>query len=361
MLQLIKNWLNRYILDPELAMLWLFLLFIVVVFAFFGKILAPVFVSLVLAYLLQWPIGALEKLRFPKTAAVLSVYISFLSLVILGIVILLPLLFRQLSTLISEIPSMAVHGQKILLYLPTRYPAYVSATQIQDWISEFKSGLTHFGQWVLSTSLLYIPNIIVFAIYFVLVPLLVYFFLLDQKKIIGWFTQYLPKKRRLISQVWTEVYEQTGNYVRGKAVEMLIVWIVTYIAFELLHLQYAILLSVLVALSVIIPYIGAVMVTFPVVIIGFLQWGWTAHFAYLIIVYAVIITLDANVLVPFLFSEVVDLHPVTIIIAVLLFGGLFGFWGVFFAIPLASVGKAILSAVAYKKDNSNNNHLPDHS
>lgn len=346
MLQLIKAWLSRYILDQELAILWLFLLFIIIVFALLGNILAPVLVSIVIAYLLQWPISSLQRLRLPRLAAVLSVYVSFISLVVLGIVGLLPLLFRQLSNLVSELPNMAARGQEILLFLPTRYPAYLSATQIQDWIIQFKSGLTHFGQWLLSASLLYIPNLIAFAIYFVLVPLLVYFFLLDEKKIIAWITQFLPEKRRLISQVWKESYEQTGNYVRGKALEMLIVWIATYLAFVLLNLQYAMLLSVLVGISVIIPYIGAVMVTIPIVTIGFLQWGWTVHFAYLIAIYTIIITLDANVLTPFLFSEAVDLHPVVIIIAVLLFGGLLGFWGVFFAIPLASVIKAILNAVA---------------
>ncbi len=349
MIQLVKTWLSRYILDPELAILWFFLLFIIVLFAFFGKILAPVLVSIVIAYLLQWPISSLQRLRFPRLAAVLGVYISFVGLVILGIVGLLPLLFRQLSNLVSELPNMAARGQEILLYLPTRYPDYISSTQIQDGIAQFKLGLTHFGQWILSSSLIYIPNIIAFAIYFVLVPLLVYFFLLDEKKIIAWITQYLPERRRLISQVWKESYEQTGNYVRGKALEMLIVWIITYIAFAVLGLQYAMLLGVLVGISVIIPYIGAVMVTIPVVIIGFLQWGWTAHFAYLIAIYSAIIILDANVLTTFLFSEAVDLHPVTIIIAVLIFGGLLGFWGVFFAIPLASVMKAILSAVSNKK------------
>lgn len=357
MLQLVKNWFARYFLDPELAILWLFLLFIIIVFASLGKILAPVFVSVVMAYLLQWPISSLEKLHLPRIAAVLVVYISFVGLVILAIVGLLPLLFRQLSNLISELPVMAAKGQALLLYLPTRYPGYTSASQIQEWISQFKGELTHTGQGILSASLGYIPNVIAFAIYFVLVPLLVYFFLLDEKKIITWLTQYLPEKRRLISQVWTEVLTQTGNYVRGKALEMLIVWIITYLAFAILGLQYAILLSVLVGISVIIPYIGAVMVTIPVLIIGFLEWGWTAHFGYLVAVYALIITLDANVLVPFLFSEAVDLHPVTIIIAVLIFGGLLGFWGVFFAIPLASVVKAILNAISYKKVPTHKNKL----
>jgi putative permease len=62
------------------------------------------------------------------------------------------------------------------------------------------------------------------------------------------------------------------------------------------------------------------------------------------VVYTVIQTLDGNVLVPLLFSEAVNLHPVAIICAVLLFGGLWGFWGVFFAIPLATLFKAVLDA-----------------
>lgn len=349
MLEFIKTWLKRYFLDPELAILWLLLFFIIIIFVALGKILAPVFVSIVIAYLLQWPISSLEKLRLPRIVAVLGVYISFVGLVILGIVVLLPLLFRQLTNLITELPKMVAKGQELLLYLPTRYPGYTSVSQIQEWITQLKGEVTHSGQILLSASLGYIPNIIAFAIYFVLVPLLVYFLLLDEKKIISWLKQYLPEKRRLISQVWTEVLTQTGNYVRGKALEMLIVWIVTYLAFAILGLQYAILLSVLVAISVIIPYIGAVMVTFPVLIIGFVEWGWTAHFIYLVVIYTLIITLDANVLVPFLFSEAVDLHPITIILAVLIFGGLLGFWGVFFAIPLASVAKAILNAVSYNK------------
>lgn len=65
---------------------------------------------------------------------------------------------------------------------------------------------------------------------------------------------------------------------------------------------------------------------------------------YLMIAYGIIQALDGNVLVPLLFSEAVNLHPVAIIVAVLVFGGLWGFWGVFFAIPLATLIKAILNA-----------------
>ena len=101
-------------------------------------------------------------------------------------------------------------------------------------------------------------------------------------------------------------------------------------------------MAVIVGLSVLIPYIGAVAVTVPVVLLAYFQWGFGPDFAYLLIAYSIIQAIDGTVVVPLLFSEVVNLHPVAIIVAILIFGGLWGFWGVFFAIPLATLVQAVL-------------------
>ncbi len=177
-----------------------------------------------------------------------------------------------------------------------------------------------------------------------LVPLLVFFFLKDKSQIVDWFTSYLPRERGLASQVWREVDLQIGNYVRGKFWEIVIVGVATYIAFAIMGLNFAPLLALLVGLSVIVPYVGVTVVTFPVAVIAYYQWGLTPDFAWLMAVYFVIQAIDGVVLVPLLFSEVNNLHPIAIIVAVLLFGGLWGFWGVFFAIPLATLVKAVLHA-----------------
>lgn len=120
---------------------------------------------------------------------------------------------------------------------------------------------------------------------------------------------------------------QIANYVRGKFWEIVIVWGVSSFVFSVLGLQYAVLLGVLVGLSVIIPYIGAAVVTFPVILIAWFQWGWGSEFITLTVAYFIIQILDGNVLVPVLFSEAVNLHPVAIIVAILVFGGLWGLWG----------------------------------
>ena len=138
--------------------------------------------------------------------------------------------------------------------------------------------------------------------------------------------------------------DQLANYVRGKVVEIAIVGVTAYVLFLILGLNYPALLAMIVGLSVLIPYIGATLATIPVALVGYVQWGLGTDFYTLIIAYFILQALDGNVLVPLLFSEAVNLHPVAIIIAVLIFGGLWGFWGVFFAIPLATLLKAILNA-----------------
>ena len=115
-------------------------------------------------------------------------------------------------------------------------------------------------------------------------------------------------------------------------------------SFVLLGLNYAALLALIVGLSVLIPFVGAAVVTIPVALVGIIQFGWTLELGYVMAAYGIIQGLDGNYLVPWLFSKVVDLHPMAIIVAVLAFGGLWGVWGVFFAIPLATLVKAIFNS-----------------
>ena len=89
---------------------------------------------------------------------------------------------------------------------------------------------------------------------------------------------------------------------------------------------------------------GAAVVTLPIAIVAYFQWGFNSDFAYVMIAYTIIQFLDGNLLVPLLFAEMVNLHPTAIITAVLFFGAVWGIWGVFFAIPLATLIHAVINA-----------------
>jgi putative permease len=189
-----------------------------------------------------------------------------------------------------------------------------------------------------------VRGLIEFVVYIILVPLLVFFFLKDKSTIINWIKELLPENVGLATSVWHEVNQQVSNYIRGKIWEIIILWAASYATFSLLSMDFALLLSFFVGLSVIVPYIGVAVMYLPVALIGFYQWGISADFVYALIAYSILQLLDGNLLAPLLLSEVVNLHPVAVISAVLVFGSIWGIWGLFFAIPLATLVHAVLKA-----------------
>lgn len=344
MIDILRKMFRHHFSDPQIIILGLLLLLgFGVVFAL-GEVLMPVFISIIIAYLLEGMVIGLERIGLPRIVAVVIVFSIFMACLLLLIIWLLPLLSRQVGQLLQELPTMIASTQKVMMQLPEKYPEMISKAQIAQINDYLTTELTRQGQYLLSVSLASVRGIITFMVYLILVPLMVFFFLKDKTAIIDWARGFLPEERRLAGEVWVEVNQQIANYVRGKMWEILIVWGVTYVAFILLSVPFAMLLSLFVGLSVLIPYIGATVMFFPVGLIAFFQWGWGAQFAYVMIALAIIQALDGNLLVPLLLSGVVNIHPIAIIVAVLLFGGLWGIWGLFFAIPLATLFHAVSKA-----------------
>lgn len=338
------KWVRRIFPTPQAIALTALLALGFLAVVWLSDMLMPVFAALVIAYLLEGLVAILERWKAPRLVAVCTVFMAFMAMLLFSIIALLPLLFQQLGQLVQQLPIMVTQGLALLNRLPELYPEFISQHQVNELISAVRLELITAGQTLLTYSYTSLVNVISIIIYVILVPVLVFFFLKDKQKILTWFQQYLPKDIHLTAQVWRNVDAQIGNYIRGKAIEILIVFLASYATFSLLGLNYALLLSVLVGLSVIIPYIGTIVVTFPILIVAYFQWSLTSPFWYVTTAYFVIHAIDALLLVPILFSEVVNLHPVAIIVAILFFGGLWGFWGVFFAIPLATLVEAVLSA-----------------
>ena len=344
MLSVLESWMHRFLSDEEAV---LFSLLVVVTFLIvltMGNTLAPVFAGIVLAFLMQGFITFLSRRNLPGWAAITITYIVFLGgfIAVLGFVI--PMVWGQLVKLFSELPKMIGKGQALLELIPENYPLLISHDQVRSLVNLIGTEVARSGQWLLSFSLSQLPVLIGAVVYLVLVPFLVFFFLKDKDVILNWFVSFLPEDRPLMNKIGDEMGIQMANYVRGKVIEIIIVGSVSYILFKGFGMNYAALLAFLVGLSVIVPYIGATMVSIPVLLIAYFQWGLTTEFVYVSLGYAIIQFLDGMVLVPLLFSEAVNLHPVVIITAVLFFGGLWGLWGVFFAIPLATLVKSIMNA-----------------
>ena len=344
MISVFGRWYRRKFSDPDAAMLLILILITTAALLLWGELIMPVLVAALVAYLLDWPVTHLVRFGVSRAIACGIVLMGFITLVIFMLIGLVPIVTRQSINLIQETPLIWQKAQDWILTLPEKYPDYVQVYQIHQMMEGLNDKLVGVGETLISASFSNIANVAALLVYAVLVPLMVFFMLKDKMYFLESISNLLPKERRLITQVGHEMNSQIANYIRGKVIEIVIVSLVSCVTFAFMDLRYAILLGVLVGISVLIPYIGAAVVTIPVAIVALFQWGLTPDFWYLFIAYSIIQALDGNLLVPLLFSEAVSLHPLYIIIAVLVFGGLWGFWGVFFAIPLATLVKAVITA-----------------
>jgi len=340
----VSDWVGRVLPTGQAVSFAIMLVVGVAIVVSLGRILMPVFAAGVIAYLLEGLVKLGERRRLPRLLSVVVVFALFMALLAFVFVALLPLLYQQTVQLIEQLPAWMNSAQVLVMQLPQRYPHAINEAQIYEVVKVVRQELLSTGQSMLTYSYSSLLSLISFIVYAILVPLLVFFFLKDKRLIIDWFVQYLPRDRYLTTRVWDEVDEQIGNYVRGKFFEVAVLLSASFVTFTWMGLNYALLLAVLMGLSVIIPYVGATLVTFPVLLVAFFQWGGSDDFWWLMLAYGIIQALDGVVLVPLLFSEVVNLHPVAIMVAILFFGGVWGFWGVFFAIPLATLVKAVLCA-----------------
>jgi putative permease len=344
-IQLFREYFRRILPDPQAVSLAIILVVSFVLIYSLSDILMPVFASIVIAYLLESLVAKAESYKIPRLPAVCLVFSAFMAGLVFLMFYLIPIVSQQAIELIQNIPMIIERAQTEIMRLPKMYPKYVSERKILEMLYTLQRELIIHGQNMLSESAASVVSLVSALIYLFLVPMMVFFFLKDKDKLITWFVQFMPRDRYLSVRVWNEVNTQIGNYVRGKITEIIILLLVSYATFTTMGLNYALLLAVLMGIQVIIPYIGATLVTFPVLGVAYFQWGLSGDdFMYILLAYSIIQTLDGVILVPLLFSEAVNLHAIAIIVAILFFGGLWGFWGVFFAIPLATVVQAVLTA-----------------
>ena len=344
-MQPVIDWLRGKMANTDQMMMLASLVVIFALLILVGDILAPLIVAIALAYVMGSVVDMLERFGLPRLLCIAAVGIGALCMVLFLLLAVIPLLTEQIGRLIMQVPELVSDFRALLHTLQVNYASWIKPEYVQQLIVATAGKLQGWGGELFSFSLASIPGLITLMIYVVLVPVLVFFMLKDKFQLIAWAQSFLPRERSLLNQVGNEVDVQIGNYIRGKVWETLIVGAASWLGLWIFGHEYALLLGALTGISVWIPFVGIALVAVPVVLLSLFQWGWSDVTAYALITYAVIQALDANVLVPWLFSEVVNLHPIAIIVAILVFGSLWGLVGVFIAIPMAALVQSVLKVL----------------
>ena len=335
--------------DQHLMMLLASLFIIFTLLITLGAVLAPLFFAIALAYVLDDVIVLLRRFHIPRIVAVVIVLCGATLLFLFALLTVLPLLTDQVGKLVTQAPQFVAALREAIQQFHANYVSWMNPEYLQQLVATAVNKMQEWGGALLSVSIASIPGLITLMVYMILVPVLVFFLLKDKTLIVEWAQRFLPEERSLLQRVWGEVDIQIGNYIRGKFWESVVIGFAMWLAYELMGHEYALLLGVLTGISVWIPFVGAAVVTIPVVLLSLFQWGWTETMFYGLLAYTVIQLIDANIIVPWMFSEMVNLHPVAIIVAVLVFGSLWGVLGVFIAIPMAALVQSVLTIIFERK------------
>lgn len=340
----IRSWFEKYLGEPDAVYLVCIVIAVALIVLYLGVYLSPIITAGIFAFVLNDFVLVLTRMRCPRIVAISVVVLLFVSAAAALMIGILPLVSQQFQQLVNNIPALVEAVRNLVVMLSDQYPDIVSTEYMQTTIDSLQGKLTEIGGVVIQGAFTQIPNVIALLVFLVLVPICLFFALKDHHLILSWITSLLPRNRPVLENVGREMSYQITRYIRGKVIEIVLVGITTYVVFWLLGMNYAALLGLLVGLSVIVPFIGAVLVTIPVVLVATLQFGWSLDLLWILGAYIVIQVLDGNVLVPLLFSKAVNLHPLAIISAVLVCGGIWGIWGVFFAIPIAILIKTLIAS-----------------
>ncbi|WNL47204.1 AI-2E family transporter [Dyella sp. BiH032] len=312
-----------------------------------APVLMPFAVAAMLAYLGDPLADRLERVGMGRTLAV-SVVFFVLALVAVGAMLLLiPLISRQVDNLVQSLPHYVDWVRNTALpWLQTKLRLDPSAFDTDRLIAEIKDHLGSVGS-VASTVLGKVTRsgfgLIAWMTNLVLIPVVAFYLLRDWDRLVAWVDDMLPRSiEPTVAHLARESDLVLGAFVRGQLLVMLALGIFYGAALSIVGLSVGPLIGMIAGLLSFVPYLGFIVGFGSAVIAVLVQYGDWSHLLLVGCVFLIGQLLEGYVLVPRLVGEKIGLHPVAVIFAVLAGGYLCGFLGILLALPAASVILVVL-------------------
>lgn len=319
--------------------------------------LAPFIIAFIFAYLIHPVIESnCNRFNISREVVTFFVFSTFISALITVVILIVPLIYKQLSLLISNIPKyQRIFKQEAAVFLEKvdKFDHNLAAN-LSDFINKaisnlfaiFSSIMQHLWEYTLAT--------INFFALVALVPIILYYFLRDWPIMVKTIESMMPRREKSeIRKILKEISILLSAYIRGQLNICLILSIYYFIGLTIIGLDLALLLSLVAGFLIIIPFIG-VFISFVLTMINcYFTFGYGVELLYVLLLFIFGHTVEGYILAPKIIGNKIGLHPVWIIFAVLASGSLFGFIGVFFAIPIAGIAKVLIShMIKYYKSSS---------
>jgi len=311
-----------------------------------APVLTPFVIAAILAYIGDPLVDRLEKYKLPRTLAVVVVFFLLSLLAIIGLIVLVPMLEKQIVILGQKIPGYVETLQtQFIPWLNTRFGAEIVIDPEQlkqslhiDW--KQAGGVASTVIHSITRSGAFLAEV---AANLVLIPVVAFYLLRDWDILVARVSEALPRKSEpVISKITKESDEVLGSFLRGQLLVMLALSLIYSVGLGIVGLDLALLIGLIAGLVSFVPYLGFIVGIVIASIAALMQFGDMTHLLYVGIVFMIGQMLEGMVLTPALVGDRIGLHPVAVIFAVLAGGQLFGFLGVLLALPVAAIIAVIL-------------------
>ncbi len=308
--------------------------------------LVPFVISFIFAYLLQPIIDKIsQRFNFPRNLISSAIFALFISSFIIILLLLLPIIYDQISIFITKIPNYKNNFSIGLSYLVSRIDtidpdiANKLSESLQNFVNSAFSVVVAAANNIWSYTL---ATINFFAI-IILVPVILYYFLRDWPKMIKSVESILPRKEKnKIGKIFSDINSLLSAYIRGQLNICLLLSAYYFIGLSLVGIDLALLLAIISGFLVIIPFIGAFISLFLMLVSCYFSYGASVEIVYILVLFVIAHIIESYILTPQIIGDKIGLHPVWIIFSVFAAGSVFGFVGIVFAIPIAGVIKILL-------------------
>ena len=307
-----------------------------VVMWYLGDVILPFIVGGAIAYGLDPLADRLQRLGLSRVLATTTISLIALMIFILMAVLIIPMVVEESLQLFRTAPAIF---ENLQVFLSERFPSLI------DTESTLRQSLNKLGETIQSrgaelaqtvfSSALGVINAVVFI---VVVPVVAFYLLLDWDNMVARIDQLLPRDHApRIRRIASEIDNTLASFVRGQMTVCAILGAYYAVALMIAGLQFGLVVGVIAGLVSFIPYIGAIIGGVLAIGLALFQfWDTPIWIAVVAGIFATGQFLEGNILTPKLVGESVGLHPVWLLLALSVFGSLFGFAGMLVAVPVAA-------------------------
>ena len=312
-----------------------------------GAVLLPFSLAAAVAYCLNPLVAYFEMRGIRRRRAVMVVYLAliclFVMLAFLGISAAIQSASNfgvELPIYVRQVRDLGIRNVALLDHLPM-----LSHGNAGIWLHQQIGQGAH--TWLLA-AMQKIPSMVSLHLLplvemSLLVPFLVFFFMLDGPDFLDRLLDFVPARHvEMTLNIFVEINYSLGNYLRGIMLQSCFMGFLAGVGYWLMGLHYAVYIAVWVSLTSFIPYLGPISAAVAGSLVALIQWGTVGGLVKVLVLYAVIRTLDDWLLQPFILRRAVNIHPLLLVFTLMAGASLGGFWGLLFGVPIACMLKVLI-------------------